>query len=298
GHPADLGPIILDQDSSPSSPIQLPASPTVVWAEITWHPTLLGKIAETLFKLPETHITYAMADGSSRTFRYIPSIGSAGFIVAPLVQSVKDFSWLPVPALAERLPRPVQIAFDQNMAWGMKMWQRRAHITLRALDIPSAGRSQWPVGEPELDDHLAASAVSGQSQCVVDAINGQKPEDGQTVGGNVLNVTGWAAMDPKAGVGTDATYLVLTAGDGRNSVFRAEPTLRPDVAAYFARPGLQNSGFEVTVKSSELFGPYTLRLLAVKGGQSEWCGATSNVVFTAQRKAGSTTGNLQAGAAK
>ena len=41
-------------------------------------------------------------------------------------------------------------------------------------------------------------------QCVVDAINGHKPDDGQAVGANVLNVAGWAAMDTRAGIGVDA----------------------------------------------------------------------------------------------
>jgi hypothetical protein len=282
GRPADLGPIILDQDFSPPSPIELPANPSVIWAEVTWRLTLLGRIAETLFKVPEAHVTYVMTDGSTRAFRYIPSIGSAGFIVAPLVQSVKDFSWLPTPVLADALPRPVQIVFNQNTAWGMWMRQGRAHITLRALNIPSAGSQHWPMAEPQPDDRLVVSAVSGQSQCVVDAINGQKPEDGQTVRANVLDVTGWAAMNATAGIGADATYLILTGEDGRNSVFRAEPAIRPDVAAYYSRPSLENAGFWVTVDSSGLSGSYKLRLLAVKDGRSEWCSATSKVNFPAQ----------------
>ena len=81
-------------------------------------------------------------------------------------------------------------------------------------------------------------------------------------------------------------YLILTDENGRDAVFRAEPTKRPDVAAYYSRPSLQNAGFEVTVKTSGLFGPYKLRLLAVKNGRSDLCGTTSKVVFPAQPKAG------------
>jgi hypothetical protein len=53
--------------------------------------TLLGKLIEVLFRPPLIAMTVGYSDGTLRSFRIVPAIAEAGFLISPWVQTSRDF---------------------------------------------------------------------------------------------------------------------------------------------------------------------------------------------------------------
>jgi hypothetical protein len=56
-------------------------------------------------------------------------------------------------------------------------------------------------------------------------------------------VEGWLAMDSDPGEAAQSVYLLWEPTDGRPSLYACQSVRRPDVAAFYSRPGLVWSGF-------------------------------------------------------
>ncbi len=66
-------------------------SATGTFARIDARPTLLGRIAALVFKPAPLFITVDFADEHQQTYRFIGSIGEAGFVLSPLVRTGIEF---------------------------------------------------------------------------------------------------------------------------------------------------------------------------------------------------------------
>jgi hypothetical protein len=50
-----------------------------------------GHVAKAVFKLPPLHLNVITKNGQLKSFRFIPALGEAGFLISPLVESNYDF---------------------------------------------------------------------------------------------------------------------------------------------------------------------------------------------------------------
>ncbi len=66
-----------------------PASATFATVAVRY--TLLGRIAALLFRPVPLRMTIVFADGQRRSYRFIPGIGEAGFLVSPMVDDATGF---------------------------------------------------------------------------------------------------------------------------------------------------------------------------------------------------------------
>lgn len=67
---------------------------SVIWAKIIIKPTLLGKLAGILFKMPRVALFATLSDGTKSEYRLVPQMASEGFVLSPVVKSTEDFATL------------------------------------------------------------------------------------------------------------------------------------------------------------------------------------------------------------
>ena len=74
-------------------PIGLPpASSGLIWCRIQIKPSVQGRLASVLYRLPELRLrtTVSGTDGSARDFRLLPGSAETGFLLSPLVENRED----------------------------------------------------------------------------------------------------------------------------------------------------------------------------------------------------------------
>jgi hypothetical protein len=75
-----------------------------------------------------------------------------------------------------------------------------------------------------------------------------------------VNLRGWIA-NALAGESPDEITIVIANSIGKIQLYKKEkPVERPDVAAYFKKPGTSNSGFEILMKNVTKPGNYTVTI--------------------------------------
>lgn len=66
-------------------------------------------------------------------------------------------------------------------------------------------------------------------------------------------------------------WVTLISLDGKMQYFKAPPQSRPDVAEFFKRPALKESGFNITLGLSARPGKQTINLFSVSGEAAYKC---------------------------
>jgi len=121
--------------------VNLPASPGLVWAEVSLKPSLAGKLLTLLYKPPGLMIGYMLKDGKSLGYRYFAGGGETGFLVAPVVRNTQDFGDLSA-AMPAGLPRgtPYPRSFTIKPignSWTSWAWQHNYRLRLFTLQMTS-----------------------------------------------------------------------------------------------------------------------------------------------------------------
>ncbi|MDX1284605.1 MAG: hypothetical protein R3182_06325, partial [Draconibacterium sp.] len=71
--------------------INVPDSDEPIFVKIDIKPSIIGRISSLFYKSAQVHLFIVMHDGSKKLFRYIPGMGSTGFMISPLVENNDDF---------------------------------------------------------------------------------------------------------------------------------------------------------------------------------------------------------------
>ncbi|WP_144108512.1 hypothetical protein [Paraburkholderia sp. BCC1886] len=131
---------LFDADAKTNEAIAVPPTDGIVIARINMRPTLLGQAVLAAYKLPQVYIDLTLTSGKTVRFRYIPEMGTTGFVLSPLVASNADF----VAMAAGKFNQPVksiQLVSSSNL-----LWKHNIHVTLETLHV-----------KPQLDAQAAFS---------------------------------------------------------------------------------------------------------------------------------------------
>jgi hypothetical protein len=256
-------------------PIAVPAS-EVIWAAIDVQPTLLGRIVLTLYKLPGLRIALTLGDGSVARYRYIPNMGSTGFLLSPLLSDTEHF--LELAAGARNLPQVVSVQvetpdiglWDPEISVRFAPMKLKAHGTARSLTMLS------PVQEPAI---LRSQEAKQGGVCDLDVVQGKSATMGDpiVIQGTSLSIRGWAAVSPAEGIAADAVWLELRAPDGQSFYFAPRSFPRPDVAGVYGHDELQRSGYVGNLDLSGLPTSLELRIRLVRNDATQDCGVPTPV---------------------
>lgn len=251
-------------------PIELPAA--AVWARIDVEPTLLGRVVGAAYKLPELAITYDLADGTSRSFRYVAGMGQAGFLAAPLVQTSRDFMALALPNardyFAGTQARSISFSTASGSGW---LWRSDVAVRFYRAEIAA----QPGVGQILLDQLQAAPAAPVQppltDDCTFDLINHRRPFRQPVDVGSLLEVEGWAAVSVQDAAAPDRTFVTLTSKSGEVDRAAARIVGREDVNRSFGKPEMGRIGYRAAIDLSHRSGEFLLGLELIRGGKSWVC---------------------------
>lgn len=116
------GPFLLN------APIPVPHSDQPVLAKVGIGQSLAGRVLSTLFRSPTMQIELTLDNGTVVTRRYIPAMGTTGFIVSPFVESNESFVRLAKDD-ANQL-RVTSVRFVSNTPW---FWTRQFRVEFLGL---------------------------------------------------------------------------------------------------------------------------------------------------------------------
>jgi len=95
---------------------------------------VLGQIAKILYKPTPLTITANLADGQSKTYRFIPSMARAGFVISPLIKTTTDFVHLatgPFHLLADNRVTSIRIVPEGAESL---FWKKEYSLSVFVLD--------------------------------------------------------------------------------------------------------------------------------------------------------------------
>jgi hypothetical protein len=128
--------------------------------------TPLGRLVHTMYKSPQIRLVTGTADGQTRAFQLVPALGSAGFLLSPLVLHTIEFAELyrSEDHQSSDWAREVKsIAIDSPEAPGW-FWKPRVRVRLSALSLPAGRRL---VALPEAERLIGLAALGqGMESCL------------------------------------------------------------------------------------------------------------------------------------
>lgn len=258
---SNIGPTIVSGTPRFGDNVTVPQDTPFVWAKIQFRPTLLGRLALALFKMPLLQMDVTTADGQTKTFRVVPGMASAGFLLSPTVSTAHDFVALrstATDALASQ--RVMAVRLHEDGAFGL--WGSGFGIQFAALHIPTDPAVDNAV-LGHLDAGPSAADLPESGECTIDTV-GSAPitPDPIAMKGRTVTVTGWGYTSPAA-QGQDGGNLriALTPEGGATVYAKADRMARPDVDAYFNLSKPTRAGFTAQVNLSGIEGAATLRVV-------------------------------------
>jgi hypothetical protein len=252
--------------------IELPQDTDLLWAKIDLVPSLKGRAQEFFYKLSPIILRLRFTSGDSRDFRYIPGIGTEGFLLSPLVGETPDFVKLMSPSGRSQLAAQRPVSMTVLSPRGERSaWQHPFHVTLSKLEVPMQSAAEAAVingwGAPQ---GFPAPGVS-EGQCYVDNIGAHKSGGLEAaVAGRFLRVNGWYIPWQREAA-PEAIVLGFTAPDGDERFAVASTEKRPDVGKYFGRPELVDVGFSATLDISGVSFPSEMRIYGQRNGKISVC---------------------------
>lgn len=143
-----VGATVFDGSGHFGTQFRIPAGGPL-WAEIDVTPTLLGRAAALLFKQPALTLVVRYADGTRKTYRFVPGMARAGFLLSPTVSSARELVALQSTQARALSAAATPVSFSLRGGGGTRLlWNQGFDVRLAALHIE-------PV--PEADALLARS---------------------------------------------------------------------------------------------------------------------------------------------
>lgn len=157
-----VGATVFDGSGHFGAQFRIPAS-APLWAEIDVTPTMLGRAAALLFKQPALTFVVRYADGTRKTFRFVPGMARAGFVLSPTVSSARELVALQSTQAKALSAAATPVSFSLRGGGGTRLlWNQSFDVRLAALHID-------PV--PEADALLARTAEGAAPAAAAPAVH-------------------------------------------------------------------------------------------------------------------------------
>lgn len=275
-------PALLSEQARLGEEAPLPMSPTgLAWATLDIHPTLVGRLASFLFRLPVLSIAVRYADGTVEHARLASGPAGAGFLLSPRISDTSDMLRLLLPERRAPAYRPVSITVtgEGGAQW---LWRPWFGLGLQSIEIPLQGQVREMLAPAKLIPLPRPAQDAGAAElCTIELVDGRPPAAKPLDARGIAQVSGWSIISLARGEAPDRVLVRLTDAEGHVWETVAEPRARPDVGGYFVNPALTGSGFDARFDVSSLAGPYTVTIVAERG-QSSWrCNPTQDLLVHA-----------------
>ena len=238
-----------------------------LWITIDIRPSLLGRLVQSVFKLPQLEIDLTLADGSVAHHRFIASIARSGFIISPYLTSPIELINLAAGLPSARAVKSLKLVTHSPTFWKSDIDVRVTPIsitpqsTARALANTLRSMESSPQSRP-----IKETAAT----CNVDFVNGERFQPNLTHNdhGGTLRLQGWIAPPPNADSNSMSMWAALTSDEGETEYFKAQLQSRSDVIAALKRPAF---GFDITLDLKAHPGKQILKLFSVSESAAYQC---------------------------
>ncbi|WP_036139956.1 hypothetical protein [Luteibacter sp. 9135] len=250
-----------------------------LWAKIDVQPTLLGKLASTVYKAPRLIMSVSYNDGTRKNYTFVPGMASEGFLLSPTVSSAEEFAALTshkqANLLAGKYVKTITIAGESGTRW---LWKHDFTFSVQDVSIPALDSTDTLLFDKATPaEHL--SDVPDGGDCSIDSID-EKPVNpaGNILPADLLRVRGWTMVSTASGRANEDVRILLTRGD-QTFVAPTRMLPRPDVAAFFGHPEESNIGFRASVDTSDIHGTFVVRILQTSDNVPHLCPVRATVTL-------------------
>jgi hypothetical protein len=241
--------------------IALPHFNEAIWATVDLKPTMIGRIALAVFRLPQVHIEVTFDDDTKIVNRFIPEMAEAGFLLSPYIANANQFLELTWRYSKHRAVKSIKLTTG-----GRFLWNNKFDVSFRPVVFTSEPDTKKLVGMDALPSFQLDISAAKAADCSIDYIDGRllKPNAGPiAVDPDYFSIQGWAAPSGKQGVGPDKILVSLTDELGHIRYYAPTIRQRVDVKTYFGHPEMSDPGFAASLDTSGLSGRQTLTVYAL-----------------------------------
>ena len=273
-----IDPIIVSETPRFGDGVLVPQDTPFVWAKMQFNPTLLGRFASIVFKMPLLQMDVTTANGQTTTFRLVPGVANAGFLLSPAVTTAHDFVALRSTAtdvLAGQRVSSIRLHEDD----GLGLWGQTFTVQFAPLRIP-ADPAVDGVVLGQLEDGPPVSKLPVSGECTIDMVGGTRATDAPiTLTGKTVAVTGWGLGSPASERRDGGNLkLALTLDNGQTVYAGAKRQARPDVDDHFHLTTPSHAGFTAQVNLTAVKAVATLRIVQDGPEGQSACGKTVNII--------------------
>ncbi|MDM0067883.1 hypothetical protein [Variovorax sp. J31P207] len=250
--------------------VPVPNSDRPVFITVRPVPSLLGRLQALLFKPNSLHMRVTLASGAVHSYRLVSGTAATPFLLSPLVDQTSAFSLLFGATRMLQGNAVRAVAFETAGTW--RSWRDEIGVEFHQAGARELGQGAERLGSRGKLQEVETGARLGRNcDGSIDTIDARPAREVTAVEPSLLRVSGWLAASAKDGVLPQATQIFLEDGSGRRLVFSTARAGREDVAKYFQRPSLADSGFELLADVSGLSGTITIGLLLQTGETTYDC---------------------------
>ncbi|WP_321941314.1 hypothetical protein [Paraburkholderia tropica] len=127
---------LLDTDAQTNEAIPVPPNDGITIARIRLRPTLVGQAVLAAYKLPQVYIQITLTTGRTVKYRYIPEMGTTGFVLSPLVTSNDDFVAMAAGQHGASV-KEIRLISSSNL-----LWKKNIHVTMDTLHVQPQSDAQ------------------------------------------------------------------------------------------------------------------------------------------------------------
>lgn len=127
---------LLERTAALGQRVGLPRSGAVLFAKIDIRPGVYGRFEQVLFKDPQLYINFEFPDGGMASYRLIPGMARAGFVISPVVADTRQFVALQGLEIGKALSNRRPTAFWLSGARGAPLvWTHAAAVEISSLQV-------------------------------------------------------------------------------------------------------------------------------------------------------------------
>jgi len=257
---------------------ELPSSPGLLFARLKIQPTPAGRFLSFIYKPELLYLSLELADGSKRLFRLPSGLAEAGFLLSPLVETTPEFAFLfnDQNYLASKQVKAIEVGPGSR---GSPFWQEDYTLELGTLTVmPSSNDLAIATVFDPIARAVGEEIEEVDCEGNIEAMNGHALGAAFSLSGSTLSVTGWTTKDGKAGQVSDAVFVALIDTDKHERLITTRSFPRDDLARFFQRPEVRNSGFKTFADISGMKGQYQLQLVQQNQGHLQACHQLKQVI--------------------
>lgn len=218
--------------------------------------TLLAKIQNALYRGGVLYVNYKLTNGEVKRYRLNIINAQSGVWVSPWLDTFPQQGERVIEVMLET---PSQHYFTDDF---QASWENYPFDNIKVANSSlQTFTAEKPAGLPEIMTACDASIDALESSSFI--------LDGQTK--TRLRSTGWTALSIEHNQPAERAWLTLTNVQGQRFYAPMASVPRGDVASYFHKPGLINSGYKVVADVTDFKGNYQVGLSIAGDGKLLQC---------------------------